>query len=80
LIPIFDIDALEEKTQSQDTFGQEDQEIGDTANWYEILTDWVQQLERNPTDDELKKVWRGITDQTLNDDGVKLLRENLGLK
>ncbi|MFM6917036.1 MAG: hypothetical protein ACKPKT_05600, partial [Dolichospermum sp.] len=79
LIPIFDIDALEEKTQSQDTFGQEDQKIGNTANWYEILTDWVQQLERNPTDSQLIEAWKKVTGIELTSDALQLLKNKLEL-
>ncbi|MFM6005610.1 MAG: hypothetical protein ACKPA7_18315, partial [Sphaerospermopsis kisseleviana] len=77
LIPTFDIDSLEQQDSPAETPQQT--ETKDTVNWHEILTNWVRQLGRNPTDDELKAAWGKITDQQLNDDGVKLLRENLGL-
>lgn len=77
LIPTFDIDSLEQQDSPAETPQQT--ETKDTVNWYEILTNWVRQLGRNPTDDELKAAWQEITNQQLNGDGVKLLRENLGL-
>lgn len=77
LIPTFDIDSLEQESPEENTPQPESK---DTVNWYEILTNWVRKLGRNPTDDELKTVWQELMNQTLNDDGVMLLRENLGLK
>ena len=77
LIPIFDIDSLEQTAESTD---HHEQQIGDTTNWYEILIEWVKQLGRQPTSEELKAAWRQLTSQELNDDGVALLIEKLGFK
>lgn len=52
----------------------------DTVNWYRIMADWIRQLGRNPTDDELKMAWEKVSNQQLTDKGVKLLRENLDLR
>ena len=73
LIPQFDIDSLEQNQESKP-------EPKDTTDWYEVLCKWIQELGREPTDNELKAVWRQITEQELNDDGVKLLREQINNK
>ncbi len=75
LIPTFDIDELEQESSSEPFQG----EPKDTTNWYEVLVNWVQQLGRVPTDEELKTVWQEITNQELNAEGVKLLKENLNI-
>ena len=77
LIPTFDIDSLEQTTQSQ---ADDEQETKDATNWYEILVEWVTRLERQPTPQELKAAWKQLTGQELNDNGVVLLMEKLGFK
>ena len=77
LIPTFDIDSLEQTTQPP---ADDEQEANDATNWYEILVEWVKQLERQPTPQELKAAWKQLTKQELNDKGVVLLMEKLGFK
>ena len=73
LIPIFDIDAMEQTNDSQD----EPQPQKDTADYYQILVEWVKSLGRQPTADELKAAWKHLTTQELNDKGVELLTAKL---
>ena len=49
------------------------------ADWYEEITAWVQGLGRKPQPQELRAKWEVLTGQTLNDEGLKLLREHLGI-
>ena len=78
LIPVFDIDAMEQTNDSQD----EPQPQKNTADYYVILVQWVKSLGRQPTADELKAAWKHLTEQELNDKGVELLTTKLmeGLK
>ena len=76
LIPVFDIDSME---QVSNETSETNENKSDTVSWLEIFQEWVQQLGRTPTDDEFKQQWRKIMNQELNDHGVKLLKENLGL-
>jgi hypothetical protein len=44
----------------------------------QILTKWCKEvLNRQPTADELKAAWKHLTQQELNDKGVKLLMAKL---
>jgi hypothetical protein len=49
----------------------------DAVNYYEILIEWIKELERFPTNDELKAAWKHLTEQELNDNGVELLAAKL---
>lgn len=73
LIPVFDIDAMEQTNDSQD----EPQPQKNTADYYVILVQWVKSLGRQPTPDELKAAWKHLTEQELNDKGVELLTTKL---
>jgi hypothetical protein len=69
LIPQFDIATLEQK---QDSRPKVDDPVAAIATW-------IKQLDEPPTDQQLKDRWIEITGQQLNDKGVTLLRENLGI-
>lgn len=73
LIPVFDIDAMEQTNDSQD----EPQPQKNTADYYVILVQWVKSLGRQPTPDEIKAAWKHLTEQELNDKGVELLTTKL---
>ena len=78
VIPFLDITKFTfEYTATTETTAQETYE--NTQNWYDILLNWIAEIGRNPTDEELKIQWRKITNQELNDNGVKLLKERLDL-
>lgn len=72
LIPVFDIDAMEQVNEPQETAPKQD-----AVNYYEILIEWIKELKRFPTNDELKAAWKHLTEQELNDNGVELLAAKL---
>ena len=78
LIPVFDIDGLEQKESQENIFSEDIEPLSNTQDWYNILLNWIEEIGRNPTDEELKIQWRKITNQELNANGVKLLKERLG--
>lgn len=71
LIPVFDIDAMEQREPEKTEVKQ------DTANYYEILVEWIKELGFFPTPEDLKLAWKQLTEQELNDTGVKLLTAKL---
>lgn len=71
LIPIFDIDAMEQREPEKTEVKQ------DTANYYEILVEWIKKSDSFPTPEKLKLAWKQLTEQELNDIGVKLLTAKL---
>jgi hypothetical protein len=78
LIPVFDIDAMEQTSGDQSEDEGEAQPQENTADYYQILTQWCKEvLERQPTADELKAAWKHLTQQELNDKGVELLMAKL---
>ena len=50
----------------------------DTSDWLETIKQWANELGRQPTSDELKQVWKQLTNQELNNKGVVFLLEKLG--
>jgi hypothetical protein len=50
----------------------------DTSDWLETIKQWANELGRQPTSDELKQVWKQLTNQELNSKGVVFLLEKLG--
>lgn len=78
LIPVFDIDAMEQTSGDQSEDDHEAQPQENTADYYQILTKWCKEvLNRQPTADELKAAWKHLTQQELNDKGVELLMAKL---
>jgi hypothetical protein len=69
LIPVFDIDAME----------QTENDAEPSIDPYELLTDWIQKLGRNPNDDELKQAWQQIKGEQLTADALTLLKSKLGI-
>jgi hypothetical protein len=73
LIPVFDIDGLEQSQESQEVQPQED------INPYPVMRNWIAQLGRNPTDSELVQAWEEVTGNALTPDALQLLKNNLEL-
>jgi hypothetical protein len=81
LIPEFDIKLTLQKTddQPQDLSQANVDDSTQRVDWYEEIKQWVEQLGRKPTYIEVKEKWQELTGQELNEKGVTLLLENLGL-
>ncbi|ATW59376.1 hypothetical protein Cl131_gp108 [Aphanizomenon phage vB_AphaS-CL131] len=76
LIPVFNIDDLE---QSQELPHTSQPTAQDNINPYQIIGDWIEQLDRNPTDSELIQAWKEVTGIALTSDALQLLKNNLEL-
>lgn len=76
LIPQFDIDSLEQSQKPPHTSRPTTQ---DNINPYQIIGDWIEQLDRNPTDSELIQAWKEVTGIALTSDALQLLKNNLEL-
>lgn len=77
LIPVFNIDDLEQTEKPQDT--QPTHQEPEAVNPYQIIKDWIGQLGRNPTDSELTQAWQQVKGETLTPDALKLLKNALEL-
>jgi hypothetical protein len=69
LIPEFDIEGLEQRQDKRDS----------ESDWYEKIKKWVSELELAPTSVEVKTKWQELTGRELNEKGVQMLMETLGL-
>jgi hypothetical protein len=76
LIPVFNIDDLEQTEKPQDAQPAHQQ---DAVNPYQIIGDWIDKLGRNPTDSELTQAWQQVTGISLTADALMLLKNNLEL-
>jgi hypothetical protein len=76
LIPVFNIDALGQDQEPQDTLRSTPK---DDSSPYKILGAWIKELGRKPTDPELAQAWKRVTGIALTADALKLLKNNLEL-
>jgi hypothetical protein len=76
LIPVFNIDDLEQTEKPQDAAQSEQKE---DINPYHVIGSWIDKLGRNPTDSELVQAWQQVTGISLTADALMLLKNNLEL-
>lgn len=77
VIPFLDLSQFSFDVSSHTEQPKEPQPQENTADYYQILVEWVKTLGRQPTADELKAAWKHLTTQELNDKGVELLTTKL---
>ena len=77
LIPVFNIDDLEQSSEPQHETPQPAPQ--DNINPYQVIGTWINELGKIPTDSELTHAWQQVTGIVLTPEALQLLKNNLEL-